>query len=321
MPRYILECSSLNIDLLGNEIRALSYNFGDFAIESQVKQIFVISGNWKTVTQSSFVNTVSEIVQVTDKPEDFDSRRVPDGKYYVRLKQYSSTPAAYTESAIGSILQAEGKVSFTEPDFVVRVIRADRWYLCIIRYERDRKELEQRRAPMRPFFSPVSLHPKFGRYLVNVSMTRPGDLVLDPFCGTGGILIEAAMMGRRIVGSDISLSMVMGARLNLKYFGYSDARIIRSSVSELDLDEKAAAIITDMPYGRNSSLHGDNIDQLYQESFAAFHNLLADGGHCALIVGDSALLKLSGEFFSLVSMVAVPQHKSLTRYFTVLRKK
>ena len=321
MPRYILECSSLNIDLLGNEIRALSYNFGDFAIESQVKQIFVISGNWKTVTQSSFVNTVSEIVQVTDKPEDFDSRRVPDGKYYVRLKQYSSTPAAYTESAIGSILQAEGKVSFTESDFVVRVIRADRWYLCIIRYERDRKELEQRRAPMRPFFSPVSLHPKFGRYLVNVSMTRPGDLVLDPFCGTGGILIEAAMMGRRIVGSDISLSMVMGARLNLKYFGYSDARIIRSSVSELDLDEKAAAIITDMPYGRNSSLHGDNIDQLYRESFAAFHNLLADGGHCALIVGDSALLELSGEFFSLVSMVAVPQHKSLTRYFTVLRKK
>lgn len=321
MPRYILECSSLNLDLLGNEIRALSYNFGDFAIDSQIKQIFIISGNWKTVTQSSFVNTVSEIIQVTDKPEDFDSRIIPDGKYYVRLKQYSVSPAAYTESAIGSILQAEGRVSFTEPDFVIRVIRADRWYLCIIRYERDSKELEQRRAPMRPFFSPVSLHPKFGRYLVNVSMTKPGDLVLDPFCGTGGILIEAAMMGRRIVGSDISLSMVMGARLNLKYFGYSDAKIVRSSVSELDMDEKVAAIITDMPYGRNSSLHGDNIDKLYQESFATFHDLLADKGHCALIVGDSGLLELSSEFFSPVSMVPVPQHKSLTRYFTVLRKK
>ncbi|MHB1708278.1 MAG: DNA methyltransferase [Thermoplasmataceae archaeon] len=321
MPRYILECSSLNLDLLGNEIRALSYNFGDFDIESQIKQVFIISGNWKTVTQSSFVNTVSEIIQVTDNPEDFDGSRIPDGKYYVRLKQYSSTPVAYTESAIGSILQAEGKVSFTEPNFVIRVIRAERWYLCIIRYDRDRKELEQRRAPMRPFFSPVSLHPKFGRYLVNVSMTKPGDLVLDPFCGTGGILIEAAMMGRRIVGSDISLSMVMGARLNLKYFGYSDAKILRSSVSELDLDEKVTAIITDMPYGRNSSLHGDNIEQLYQESFAAFHNLLVDKGHCALIVGDSSLLELSNEFFSLVSMVPVPQHKSLTRYFTVVRKK
>ena len=44
----------------------------------------------------------------------------------------------------------EGDV--TEPDFVVRVIRADRWYLCIIRYERDRKELEQRRAPHAPIF-------------------------------------------------------------------------------------------------------------------------------------------------------------------------
>jgi tRNA (guanine10-N2)-dimethyltransferase len=321
MPRYILECSSLNLDLLDNEIRALSNNFGDFDIESRINQVFVISGNWKTVTQSSFVNTVSEIVQVADSPRDFDSRRIPDGKYYVRLKQYSRVPEPYTESAIGAILQAEGRVSFTEPNFVIRVIRAERWYLCILRYERDRKELEQRRAPMRPFFSPVSLHPKFGRYLVNVSMTKPGDLILDPFCGTGGILIEAAMMGRRIIGSDISLSMVMGARLNLKYFGYSDAKIIHSSVSHLDLDEKAAAIITDMPYGRNSSLHGDNIEQLYQESFTAFYNLLADKGHCALIVGDSRLLELSREFFTLVSMVPVPQHKSLTRYFSVLRKK
>lgn len=321
MPRYILECSSLNLELVRNEIKALSDNFGRFVIKGQAGNLFFIEGDWNNASQSQFVNTITEILQVTDKPEEFDSSLIPDGNYYVRLKQYSGKDQGYTESGIGSILESKGRVSFTKFDFVIRVIKADQWYLGLLRYERDRKELEQRRAPMRPFFSPVSLHPRFGRYLVNVSMTREGDTVLDPFCGTGGILIEAALMGRKIIGSDASLAMVMGARLNLKYFGFSEAKIMRSSISELKLNEKVAGIVTDMPYGRNSSLHGDDIGKLYSESFSAFHNLLKDKGYCAVIVGNSSLLDLSKELFELISVIPVPQHKTLTRYFTVMRKK
>lgn len=36
------------------------------------------------------------------------------------------------------------------------------------------------------------------------ALTRPGDLVVDPFCGSGSTGIAAALEGRRFIGSDVS---------------------------------------------------------------------------------------------------------------------
>lgn len=34
-------------------------------------------------------------------------------------------------------------------------------------------------------------------------VTRPGDYVLDPFCGSGTVLLEGALKGRHVIGSDL----------------------------------------------------------------------------------------------------------------------
>ncbi|MBS3125240.1 hypothetical protein J4211_03230 [Candidatus Woesearchaeota archaeon] len=65
-------------------------------------------------------------------------------------------------------------------------------------YER----FEERRAHLRAAHSPVSLHPKLARAMVNLTGVKTG-ILLDPFCGTGGILIEAGLMGFPVVGCDI----------------------------------------------------------------------------------------------------------------------
>src|SRR4051812_35447856 len=41
------------------------------------------------------------------------------------------------------------------------------------------------------------------RYLIE-TYTRPDDLILDPFAGSGVIPFEAALLGRRTIASDIS---------------------------------------------------------------------------------------------------------------------
>ena len=53
------------------------------------------------------------------------------------------------------------------------------------------------------------LHPYPGRLLVNIpsfflatALSRPGDVVLDPFCGVGTVLLEAILAGRRTAGAD-----------------------------------------------------------------------------------------------------------------------
>ncbi|MFB6128173.1 MAG: TIGR01177 family methyltransferase, partial [Halorhabdus sp.] len=72
------------------------------------------------------------------------------------------------------------------------------------------------RAPTdRPFFQPGSMDPTLARALVNVAGARPDTRVLDPMCGTGGLLLEASRVGSTVVGVDALEKMVRGTRENL----------------------------------------------------------------------------------------------------------
>lgn len=50
---------------------------------------------------------------------------------------------------------------------------------------------------------PARLHPETARRLVE-AFSRPGDSVLDPFCGSGTVLVEARLAGRRATGVDVN---------------------------------------------------------------------------------------------------------------------
>ncbi len=53
--------------------------------------------------------------------------------------------------------------------------------------------------------------PSLARYLIG-AYSKPGDVVLDPFCGKGTTLLEACAAGRQAVGGDISPEAVISAR-------------------------------------------------------------------------------------------------------------
>ena len=74
----------------------------------------------------------------------------------------------------------------------------------------------ERRPSDRPFFQPGSMDPILARALVNVAGARPGATLLDPMCGTGGLLLEGALVGARVVGVDAQAKMAAGTRRNLR---------------------------------------------------------------------------------------------------------
>ena len=115
-------------------------------------------------------------------------------------------------SKIGAILAKGRKVDLERPDNEVRLLLSDRLHIFISQKSIDRSSFELRKVAERPFFSPVSLHPRYARALVNLTRAKRGQRLLDPFCGTGGILLEAASIGLRVSGSDISPEMVEGAK-------------------------------------------------------------------------------------------------------------
>ena len=112
-----------------------------------------------------------------------------------------------------------------------------------------------RRPRSRAFFHPSAIFPKLSRALVNLSGVQPGEAFLDPFCGTGSLLIEASIVGAEPVGIDIARKMVRGARRNSIKYGQPWLGLVRADSRSLPLRE-VGAVATDIPYGRASSAGG-----------------------------------------------------------------
>ncbi|MCA9489194.1 MAG: N-6 DNA methylase [Myxococcales bacterium] len=73
------------------------------------------------------------------------------------------------------------------------------------------------------FFTP----PAIGRWLVEQLRPREGEVVLDPTCGSGGLLVHAAGHGATVRGMDIDPRLVRLARVNLASCGVP-ARVERA---------------------------------------------------------------------------------------------
>jgi DNA methylase len=74
---------------------------------------------------------------------------------------------------------------------------------------------ELSRAHVHGFHSyPARMHPLTARRLVE-GFSFPGEVVLDPFCGSGTVLVEARLAGRACVGVDANPLAVRLARLKL----------------------------------------------------------------------------------------------------------
>jgi 16S rRNA G966 N2-methylase RsmD len=95
------------------------------------------------------------------------------------------------------------------------------------------------------FRYPAKFHPPVARALVEAFSER-GDVVLDPFCGSGTLLVEASALGRSGVGTDVDPIAV--AVTNAKVHRY-DARRLRWSAQRL-LSQLASLRRSSDEYGR-----------------------------------------------------------------------
>lgn len=109
------------------------------------------------------------------------------------------------------------------------------------------EDFSSRKNQLRPCPHPTSLHPKLARCMVNLA--RPVNSLLDPFCGSGGLLLESCLLGLATTGVDIDKSMLLRARKNLSFFGCK-AVLVHGDACKYA--SSASVVVTDLPYGRNS---------------------------------------------------------------------
>ncbi|HIJ00023.1 MAG: tRNA (guanine10-N2)-dimethyltransferase [Candidatus Methanomethylophilaceae archaeon] len=306
------------------------------SIHSPLRMIEIGPGYLVSEMERGALDTIAERVALTHRigchlftchPSELLIRakriRLPEGTFSIRLKRFGgSMPSIQPNDIIrklGAIFASSNKVDLENPSLEVRVFVSDRISVHIVEKTIDRASMDSRKVALRPYFSPISLHPRYARALVNLTGAKKGERVLDPFCGTGGILLEAADMGLIPIASDISKDMVDGCRENLEHFGYELYEDAVCDVADIaDIFGKVDAVVTDPPYGRSTSTGGEPLDELYTRALSASHRVLNCGGSIGIALPHE-MSKTKG--FRDQYHFSQKVHRSLTRHYHVLRKK
>ena len=251
-----------------------------------------------------------------------------DENFAVRVKRlFTEIDTVETERRAGTLILANCdniKVKLKDPKTLIRIAAFEnKFYIAIERIRLNKKHFQDAKPHKRPFFHPGSMSPKLARCMVNLSRVKEGQLLLDPFCGTGGILIEAGLIGCKVLGSDIYWKMKNGSAINLEHYGITDYRTFNIDVRELKMYEKVAAVVTDPPYGKSTTTGGIEGDGIFKEFFISIYDNMRDDAYlCMASPHYVDLQPIADEVgFEIVEQYGIKMHRSLTRIISVIRKK
>lgn len=250
--------------------------------------------------------------------------------YAVRVKRVGIDPdfnSQAMEIELGGIIKKElgdkAKVNLENPDTFLRIIVLDDSTLVSKQLvKRSKKHYNDLKPHKRPFFYPGSMSPKLARGMVNLARAKKGSTILDPFCGTGGILIEAGIVGAKVIGTDIDKKMVDGTKKNLEYCNIKDYKIFQGDARYITLEEKVDAIVTDPPYGISASTAGIDSKKIYEESLVSMQELLKEDGYICMATPHYLDIHelVSHTKFKIIEQYKIRMHKSLTRVISVITK-
>ncbi len=267
---------------------------------------------------------------------DVDFNRFVKGESFaVRVKKIKSNLSPEgkdmsvegLEREIGAIIKKNTglKVSLRNPETLfLGVITENVFVFGTVKAKVSKKGFLERKGRFMPFFHPGIMKPQISRLMVNLARAKRNleFFLFDPFCGTGGILIEGQVIGCNALGSDIDKAMVFGCKKNLEYLGLVP-RLIKADARKLPIKgEKIDAVATDPPYSRSSSTKGEKLELLLEKFFTEIARVLRKDGYLSIAVPDTIPLEHIGEKagLKLQELHKLYVHKSLTRLIGVFQK-
>lgn len=290
-----------------SEPRALIYGPGVEAVE--LAQRLALARSVGPVLASGRLSDLREKAKGVD---------VSARTFRLRVADYrGSLSAASLEEEFGQLLAHTGIVDLERPQVDIRLVVSRQAYLYEVEGRVDRRGYDSRKSGSLPASRPVTLHPRLARALVNLTGVRRGERLLDPFCGTGGILAEAALVGAAPLGSDVSAEQLADCQENL------EALQLRAGLRVLDVGEihgefgKVDAVATDPPYGRSTSTRGEGLPSLMKRAFATFGEVLRPGGRVAIALPQASYMDLAQEHLRPLEWHALKVHRSLVRHFAL----
>jgi tRNA (guanine10-N2)-dimethyltransferase len=252
--------------------------------------------------------------------------RVDDLAGYARFKMEAKLAGPIYDYHAHHDGKTEVLVNLEKPKTTVLFILTNKVnYVTKLLWKSEKGRFLQREPIKKPVFHPTSLKPRLARLLINLSRVQKGKTLLDPFCGTGSVLIEAAILGTNPVGMDIDAKMVSGSKTNLKFYRQK-AKLIQGNALELQKSFKLDsidAIATDPPYGRSTFVGAKSLKALYKGFFSSAYIVLKPKRYLSLLYPHyiNAKKMFNKRHWKMIFETEMYVHGGLTRKFLVLQKK
>lgn len=257
-----------------------SYNIYD--------NLLVLNTDFKDYNRLAYTKSVYELLftcnkdNLKDSIDSFSWKKIYKKDYVVRKISKDSN---FSEKDIGSMIWRSMESQNINPKVNMKLastsihIFVDNGVYFFLKLIKDLSyDFDQRKPHNRPSLHPSSLHPQLARAAINLTGIKntinknkiKKATLTDPFCGTGGILLEAGLMGFKCIGYDVDPLMIKRSEKNLKHYKIKDFYLeLKDSTF---ITDSIDYIVTDLPYGRNTS--PKSLKSIYSDFVIVLDNVL-----------------------------------------------
>jgi tRNA G10 N-methylase Trm11 len=238
------------------EDRELAYLEATVLLEEKVETPFHFSQHIVDISRSAYVklcgivvlkaNSFVELIEkITEADFDFDQFRIEIHSSIRIRKDLPSQSKGVIEVADAI---KRGNPNLNNPIISLDVLADENGYIFLNRQSISDNSWQAHIK--KPYSFSSSLGARHSRSLVNIACHK-AKTFLDPCCGFGNVVLEAAFLGYEAMGNDLNPKQVWYAEENLKHFGF-ERHIFQQDALTLLPDSQVDAIIVDFPYGLNS---------------------------------------------------------------------
>ncbi|MEM4710984.1 MAG: DNA methyltransferase, partial [Candidatus Woesearchaeota archaeon] len=224
---YALILSKENIILSKTEAKEL-LEIKEYSLIKNILICNINKKNLKKINRLSYTKKILDVLFICDTKNleesllNFNFKKhykknfclrihnIPDKKstsnYETKKEQNKEKNEAYYSKYIWRNLELnkiKPKVNLEKPETLFEIINYKRKSLICKTVWINNNKYNLRKAHLRPEKHPTSMHPRLAAALINILNPKENEIIIDPFCGSGGILLEAKIMGLKAIGYDV----------------------------------------------------------------------------------------------------------------------
>ncbi|MEY2426461.1 MAG: tRNA (guanine10-N2)-dimethyltransferase [Actinomycetota bacterium] len=288
-------------------------------IELLRPDLAVAFGDRRRLAQMGLVHEVVEFLGVADVGDLAFDPAVVWSPYAVRIhdeRRFSAEARSNLLAALWTRVPA-ARVDLDLPRTVLHAY----WTPQGVAWGRDLRTPAFRPSDhqARPYVRSYMVPSRKARWLNDLAGVVDGSDVLDPFCGTGSLLLEASRLGAVVSGSDSDRGAVLGTTTNMRSEGFSgDLRVADARAPYSEWRRTFDAIVTDLPYGRSASIRATDITSLATEWLDASGGVVRPRARIVVMAPAGVLPDSAGEL-RVVHRFTERVHRSLSREIVVYR--